>query len=110
MTNLEKAKLLEKMKRFMQRYNINITSCGCCGGLHIEVDGDEILEGDDFNLYIDDCIKHYKERVGKIDVIDKSFDHNSQIEFIKDGKSLVNLGGRSHPFMKYVKHMEHFEI
>lgn len=110
MKNIDKAKLLQKTLNFFKKNGLNITSCGCCGGFHLElIDGDELDSGINFLNDAECIIDFYKENVNKIYVkyVNNRF---TEIEFIKDGNKLVNLGGRSHPFMKYVKHMENFEI
>lgn len=101
MKNIDKAKLLEHIKEFFEKNNITIEACGCCGGYHLVYDGEELCEGSDFLEDVDDCIKYYKENQNKIfvDYYDNRF---TDIEFIRDENKIVNLGGKSHPFTKYM--------
>ena len=104
MKNIDKAKILEKIRKIFEDNNINITACGCCGGYHIEIDGDDICEGSDFINDSYNSIKYYKENQGKIYV--HTFDNKfTKIEMIKlPSGEIVNLGGKSHPFTQFMQH------
>lgn len=109
MKNIEKAKVLADLKRYCKKHNINFTACGCCGGVHINCEDDEIFEGGDFLLEVDGDIKYYKKYQGKI-FVQQWEDRFTKIEFIKDGNKIVNLGGRSHPFSKYMKRLNNEQL
>lgn len=104
MKNIDKAKLLNKIKKFFEENNINITSCGCCGGYHLEVNSEELCEGENFKEEIQNNINYFKENSGKIPVHFQN-DTQPEITFIKDNGKLVNLGGRSYPFNRYFKRL-----
>lgn len=102
MKNIDKAKLLNKIKKFFEENNINIESCGCCGGYHLEVKGEELCSGENFKEEVQNDINYFKENSGKIPVHFQN-DAYPEITFIKDDDKIVNLGGRSYPFNKYFK-------
>ena len=104
MKNIEKAKTLEKLYKFLKKNNLEITACGCCGGYHIEQNGNDLCEGEDIT-YLENAIKYYRKWDGKIFVHDYSKTH--EIEFVRmpDGK-LYNLGGQKAPFHKFFKHYD----
>ena len=109
MKNIDKAKLLQKTLNFFKKNRLNITSCGCCGGFHLELnDGDELDSGCDFLYEAKDTIKFYKENANKI-YIRYVTDRFTEIEMIKDGNKIVNLGGRSHPYMKYAQRITNID-
>lgn len=110
MKNIEKANKLIKLKSFLKENDLNITACGCCGGYHIDnVDGDELCCGEDFINEIDEDIKYYKENQNKIHV--KYYEDNfTRIDLVKVDNKIVNLGGRSYPFWKYVTRVKTLKL
>ena len=109
MKNIEKAKVLSNLKIYCKKHNINLTACGCCGGVHIECKDDDIFEGCDFLREIDDTINYFKKYNGKIFV--EYFDNKfTKIDMIKVDNKIVNLGGKSYPFSKFTKRMTHEQL
>lgn len=110
MKNLEKANLLIKLKHFLKENNLNLTACGCCGGVHVEYNDDELLESTDCLKDIDGDIKHYQENQNKIFIKDLNDYRFTKIEMIKVDGKIINLGGRSTPFNKfYNKRFQRFD-
>lgn len=109
MKNIVKAELLDDIRKFFKENNLNIESCGCCGGYHLTCKDEELSSGDNFNESVEEDIKYYKENAGKIYVnyYDNKF---TNIEMIKVNDKIVNLGGRSYPFHKFMQHIERLHI
>ena len=106
MKNIDKAKTLEKLYKYLKKNNLNITACGCCGGYHIEYNDDSLCEGTDIED-LKSGVKFYKENQNKISVLYKENPH-TKIEFIRLGEKLLNLGGKSLPFDRYYKFYHRF--
>lgn len=104
MKNIDKVKVLENIRKIFKENNINITACGCCGGYHIEIDDDDVCTGCNFMEDVTSSIEYYNDNQNKI-YINYYQERFPNITMIKDGNKIVNLGGRSHPFTKYMKHM-----
>lgn len=110
MKNLEKANLLIKLKRFLKENKLNLTACGCCGGVHVECNEDELLVSADCLEDIDNNIKYYQENQNKIFIKDLNKYSFTKIEMVKVDGKIVNLGGRSNPFNKfYNKRFQRFD-
>ena len=109
MKNIDKAKLLAKIQKIFKDNNLNITSCGCCGGYHIECNNEDICCGENFVEDAETSIKYYKDNVNKISVniIHERF---PEIQMIKIDNKIVNLGGRSYPFNKFMKHLNNNQL
>lgn len=104
MKNIDKAKILIKLQDFCAKNSINIVACGCCNGYHIEQNNQDLCCGCDFINDVQSSID-YKQNQGKIEIVihENNFPKITMIK-ICAGK-LVNLGGRSYPYNKFMKHM-----
>lgn len=110
MKNIEKANLLIKLKDFLKENNLNLTACGCCGGVHVECNDNELLESTDCLEDIDNLIKYYQENQNKIFVKDLNNYMFTKIEMVKVDNKIVNLGGKNYPFNKfYNRRYQRFE-
>lgn len=65
------------------------------------VQDEDLCEGTNFNEDIKSSIEFYKKNINKI-YIEEYKPLSTNIEFIKDGNKLVNLGGRSYPFRSFI--------
>lgn len=109
MKNIDKARLLTKIRKIFIDNNLNITACGCCGGYYIESNGEDICSGVNFIEDATASIKYYKDNQNKISV-NICHERFPEIQMIKVGNKIVNLGGRSHPFYKYMNHVNNNQL
>ena len=62
----DKIKKLEMLIKFLEENNINLLSCGCCGGIGIKIDGIEITptticDIEDMKCLLEKYQENYKE-------------------------------------------------